>query len=238
MQLRRVVRRILVSMGNKLAPKLADLSIAFNRWRKHRIHILSGFDRHQLAAKAGNQSRQMENIGQMVISAEEFQRQMEIQRDELIGNYMKSTRLAISLAKSNKERGMHSALNQLCDNRHSQKKGNFESILQRNIDLINQLKSRIQEFEWDNTALADENEELRQFSLDGYQIARNVSAMNEERDRLSIDLADKSRTIQQLLNTNAELSHRLKLAQENAILLINKSSHQMRAMQSHSVPPY
>ena len=43
--------------------------------------------------------------------------------------------------------------------------------------------------------MADENEELRQFSLDGYQIAKNVSQMNEERDRLSIDLADKSRTI-------------------------------------------
>ena len=52
--------------------------------------MLSGKDRRALAAKAGNQKRQMENIAQMLVSADEFKSQMEIQRDELIGNYIKS----------------------------------------------------------------------------------------------------------------------------------------------------
>jgi hypothetical protein len=36
---------------------------------------------------------------------------------------------------------------------------------------------------------------LRQFSLDGYQIAKNVKNLCDEREVLSVDLADKATTI-------------------------------------------
>jgi hypothetical protein len=59
-------------------------------------------------------------------------------------------------------------------NAHLSKRRDFEILLDRNINLIASLKQRIQDFETDNVAVANENEELRQFSLDGYQIAKNV----------------------------------------------------------------
>jgi len=54
--------------------------------------------------------------------------------------------------------------------------------------------------EFDNTTLASDNEELRQFSLDGFEIARNASLLSSEREKLSIDLADKAKTIKRLLD--------------------------------------
>lgn len=117
---------------------------------------------------------------------------MEIQRDELVENYMKSQRLAIALARDNLERGQHKGVAALSDNAHQKKKYNFELILSRNINLIQSLKDRIKDFEQDNESLASENEELRQFSLDGYQIAKNVQSLSYERESLSVDLADKS----------------------------------------------
>ena len=51
------------------------------------------------------------------------------------------------------------------------------------------------DYETDNESLAQENEELRQFSLDGYAISKNLKRLSEERTRLSVDLADKSSTI-------------------------------------------
>jgi hypothetical protein len=54
------------------------------------------------------------------------------------------------------------------------------------------LKDKIRILELDNDGLAGENEELRQFSLDGYQIAKNVQALSAEREKLSVDLADKA----------------------------------------------
>lgn len=54
--------------------------------------------------------------------------------------------------------------------------------------------------------MAGENEELRQFSLDGYQIAKNVQSLTSEREKLSVDLADKATTIKKLLDENEFLS--------------------------------
>lgn len=67
------------------------------------------------------------------------------------------------------------------------------------------MKDKIKDFEVDNESLANENEELRQFSLDGYQIAKNVQSLSNERERLSVDLADKATTIKKLLDENESL---------------------------------
>ena len=80
----------------------------------------------------------------------------------------------------------------MVDHMHTHKRINFEHILQRNISLISSLKEKIRDFELDNQELANENEELRQFSLDGYQIAKGVQSLSDERERLSVDLADKA----------------------------------------------
>lgn len=55
------------------------------------------------------------------------------------------------------------------------------------------------EYELENDTVAVENEELRRFSMNGYQIAKNVQALQHERESLSVDLADKAYTIKQLL---------------------------------------
>lgn len=72
--------------------------------------------------------------------------------------------------------------------------------MRRNIELIAGLKDKIMHFEFDNSNLANDNEELRQFSMDGFEIARNAHIMSDERERLSIDLADKAKTIKRLLD--------------------------------------
>ena len=72
------------------------------------------------------------------------------------------------------------------------------------------MKNKIAEIEGDNDELARENEELRQFSLDGYQIAKNVQNLTAERENLSVDLADKARTIKELLLENERLNNMLR----------------------------
>jgi phosphotransferase system IIB component len=69
-------------------------------------------------------------------------------------------------------------------------------------------------------AVANENEELRQFSLDGYQIAKNVQSLSNERERLSVDLADKASIIKRLLSENENLQASLRSAQDHAVVLV------------------
>lgn len=64
--------------------------------------------------------------------------------------------------------------------------------------------------EFDNGNLATDNEELRQFSLDGFEIARNAQVLSSERERLSIDLADKAKTIKRLLDEHDSLERTLR----------------------------
>jgi len=97
-------------------------------------------------------------------------------------------------------------------------------------------KDKIREFEDDNESIAAENEELRQFSLDGYQIAKNVQNLGSERERLSVDLADKTNTIKKLLDENAALQLKLKQAQENASHLIQMSNRKMAEMRGAGYP--
>ena len=68
---------------------------------------------------------------------------------------------------------------------------------------------RITDYEDKNEAMALENEELRQFSLDGYEIAKNVQALSTEREILSVDLADKANVIKKLLDENEMLTRKL-----------------------------
>ena len=65
------------------------------------------------------------------------------------------------------------------------------------------------QLEAENAALATENDELRQFSMDGFQIAKNVQSLSNEREKLSVDLADKTDIISQLLEENKRLNKQL-----------------------------
>lgn len=101
--------------------------------------------------------------------------------------------------------------------------GHLGEIMGTNIGLIAALKDKIAELERDNDSLANENEELRQFSLDGYQLGKNVQNLQSERENLSVDLADKASTIKKLLDENEQLSAKLRMAQEKAAGLIRSS---------------
>ena len=92
----------------------------------------------------------------------------------------------------------------------SAKAAALEAALAKNVGLIAGTKDKMNELENDNEALANENEELRQFSLDGYQLGKNVQNLTSERESLSVDLADKANTIKKLLDENEKLSAKLR----------------------------
>ncbi len=90
--------------------------------------------------------------------------------------------------------------------------------------MIGALKDKLGNIEQDNETLANENEDLRQFSLDGYEIAKNVQALSQERELLSVDLADKAQMIRKLLDENDKLTSKLRFAQDEAQQILKKQS--------------
>jgi hypothetical protein len=82
-------------------------------------------------------------------------------------------------------------------------------LLQRNIDLINQLKDRISQLEQDNLTLSHDNSELRLQSLEGFELAKTAERLSDEREVLSIDIADKAKAIRLLLAENSKLKDQI-----------------------------
>jgi len=123
---------------------------------------------------------------------------------------VKGQKLAITLGKNNLNFRLQQGFYDWEDQHTREKRAEFEQEVQRNVELITQLKERLRSLEKENEDLGIENEELRQFSLDGYDIAKNVQALTAEREKLSVDLADKASTIRKLLDENDTLQGRLK----------------------------
>lgn len=59
-KIRKLVGYLLRNLDNKLRPVNADLSVAFNRWKRHNSHFQSGVDKGLLIAKCSNLERQSE----------------------------------------------------------------------------------------------------------------------------------------------------------------------------------
>lgn len=195
MQLRKHVNYNLRQINNKLQPVKCDLSYAFNRWKFTKKDQLQGVDIARLAHKGGQQKEHIDELIKLERDATEYARKLEIQRDELVGHYMGGQKMVMTLYKSNTEQRAQKAFREMADHAHRQKRNNFELVLQRNIALIDSLKQRISQAENENMRQAAENQELRQFSLDGYQIARSVDQLNADRATLQMNLGDQERRV-------------------------------------------
>lgn len=71
-------------------------------------------------------------------------------------------------------------------------------------------KTTMRALEEDNQLMLEENMDLRQASLDGIAIAEAFETLSKERERLSVDLAERTATIKRLLEHNNELASKLK----------------------------
>ena len=145
------------------------------------------------------------------------------QNDELFNNYKKAKRLALALSRDNMYFAKVRSFNKFEDHNNECKGRYYDDILGRNIEMIAALKDKIKEVENDNEDLAASNEELRQFSLDGYEFGKRFQSLTQEREKLSVDLADKTKTIKQLLDENERLSMRLRQAQDSAVTLARRA---------------
>lgn len=174
-------------------------------------------DRAYLVERAIGSQQELNRLTEEEVQNEDLVHHLSNQNDELYDNYIKSTRLAFALSRDNLEHAKRKAFSRMLDNSSKSNAGKFGESLGNNIDRISALKSKIAEIEKDNEMLANENEELRQFTLDGYQIAKCCTNLDQEREKLSVDLADKAATIKKLLDENERLSSKLRSVQEQVV---------------------
>lgn len=77
------------------------------------------------------------------------------------------------------------------------------------VERLTSVKDKLREIEQENITLANENDELRTFSMDGFKIAQNINNLSAEREKLTADLADQAKMINHLIQENERLKAQL-----------------------------
>ena len=105
----------------------------------------------------------------------------------------------------------------------------IEQAIKANLNKITGLKDNISKFETENDELAKQNDEFRKGALDGITMVRHVEGLTMDRDKLSVDLADKALTIRKLLEDNQYLQNKLTNAQAQASVILDHAKKQAMA---------
>ena len=70
--------------------------------------------------------------------------------------------------------------------------GKIEQALTSNLGQIAALKDKISRLEGDNEELAKQNDVFKRGALEGLDMVKHVEGLTADRDKLSVDLADKA----------------------------------------------
>lgn len=232
-QYRKSFRYWLNYLNKKADTNTSGLYWVFKKWKYSDLDRLNGLEsmtKPQLLQLDYKNQQKMDKTADELDIADGTINDLEAQRDLLVRRYVGSQRLALAVTTSSCERAKFKAFSQWISAKSSCDQSELEEQLKRNLDRIKFLKDRIKHFEYSNEELADQNEELRQGALDGIEMAKTIDDLTREREKLSVDLADKAITIRKLLEDNNNLSIRLSHAQEEAQTLIKMS--QIRLHQS------
>ena len=111
----------------------------------------------------------------------------------------------MSLSVQNRHRTLMAAMSKFEASGKNRLQSKIEDAIKANLDQIGGLKDSIQRLEDDNEELAKQNDEFRKGAMDGITMVRHVERLTADRDKLSVDLADKALTIRKLLEDNSYL---------------------------------
>ena len=190
-----------------------DMMKAFATWKNGLplvVNTISKLPRQQLYGLVARMDRDIKTLEGRLENTNGDLVYMNAYTEVLHGHAKRGQNLALVLGKLNTHKTLYRALT----------RWNVHTGLCKVHDLLAQLtcveenlyisKTTLRALEDDNQQLMEENVELRQASLDGIAIAEAFETLSREREKLSVDLAERTATIKRLLEHNNELAMRLK----------------------------
>jgi hypothetical protein len=188
---------------------------AFNKWKNGLRDIEKRFQslpKAQLAGQIAAMDREIRSLEAAVESQDITAKYLTNYCEILQTHTMRGLRQALSQCHSRVTQGKRQAYSTwaLCVSLWKARELHLQ--IEDTEEQIGDVAARKRQVYAENEALSHENEELRQASLDGIAIADAIETLSRERERLSVDLADRATTIKQLIDENNSLALKLKSA--------------------------
>lgn len=201
--------------------KKGEVMWAFNTWKRGLslvANALKSHTRQELFGVVAKMDRDIKTLEGMVENNHLQVKYLESYSGILEQHTRRGQNQALTVCKMNIDKTLASAMQRWILSTYFGRIQDILTALRINDEQIDYLKIQLQETVDEKNALYDENMELRQASLDGIAIADAIETLTKERERLSVDLADKSATIRRLLQENTDLSSRLRLFEKEEAL--------------------
>ena len=205
LKVKRVMKYHLRFCNNQIAPVKCDIRWAFDKWRKGDVNFAANLDRKDykyLKVKAISQSKTLDSLADQEAESSAIINHLGTQRDELLGHCVRGQKLALSMLRDSVRRSRGGAFDLWKAHTKKSRHADGTAFVHDSVNSIAAVKGKIAKLETNNHELVAENDHLRQFSMDGFHIAKNVQSLSNEREKLSCDLADKTSVIKNLLEEN------------------------------------
>jgi len=177
LKVKRVMKYHLRFCNNQVQPVKCDIRWAFDKWKNgdlNNVSHLNRMDYNRLQLKNVDQSNGLDKLAEREAGNSAIINNLNTQRDELLTHYVRAQKLALGLLKDNLRRERGLAFDIWKQHAKHSRKQDGTAFVNDSVVNITEIKSKINELEAANATLANENHELRQFSMDGFHIAKNV----------------------------------------------------------------
>lgn len=215
---------------NRKAQKLEatnKLQHAFEKWRHvigERRRALYGTPMEELKERTMRNVKTLNQMAEKLDTDVDNMQEFTDQRNMLFRGYISGQKLAISASINSHQRAQQKAIMRLSDHGNLNLQARISDALRANLDKIGQLKDVIAKQEARNEHLAVSNDSFRHGAMDAVSLARQVEELQRDRERLSVDLADKTATIKKLLEDNQFLHDRIGAARVDAKINLEKTT--------------
>jgi predicted RNase H-like nuclease (RuvC/YqgF family) len=219
LKLKKLYEYHLTSTQNKLSPKLSPLFQAFKKWKSHfsskedYLHrsAFCEVQEYYIATKSV-----ISEVKNDLEAQKEAIEELDTQNHVLIDNTISGQKLGLSIIKDNCNATKEKAFHQWTMLGKQQEFIKVQKTLKEHMELIVNLRLKIKEIDLDNQNLVVENEQLRRTSMDGIFLAQTWKELSVKIKELSVDLADKSSIIENLLDENHGLAQNINLMKNRA----------------------
>jgi hypothetical protein len=96
---------------------------------------------------------------------------LSLQRDELLEHYVRAQKLGLALCQNNHTKGKGKFFKVWQNCKQAVERDEKQAEVIEAVEELTVIKEKARGIEKENSTLATENEELRQFSMDGFKIA-------------------------------------------------------------------
>ena len=193
--------------------KKPDLMKAFLTWKRGFplvVNTINKLPRRELYGLVAKMDRDIKTLEGRLENSNSEMVYMQAYSEVLQTHTRRGQNLALVLAKNNTQKSFYRVFLRWSMHTNLCKVHDLLANLTSVEENYYVSKTTVMALEEDNQIMLEENMELRQASLDGIAIAEAFETLSKERERLSVDLAERTATIKRLLEHNNELAFKLK----------------------------